>query len=73
MIETPKMWGIKKRIDFLKQCLKADPGDYMIEFELNELLIAYDKLGRIDRMGLKLVYGGLHPSSSSTDKSRQVS
>lgn len=72
MIMTPRMWGLKKRIDFLKWQVTCDPGDYMAQFELDELMIQYGKLDTIERIGLKVLQGG-QLTSSLTGNRAQIS
>jgi hypothetical protein len=57
MIQTPRMWEISQRINSLAYWVKADPNDYMSRFELEELHHEYNKLERIEKLGLKLILG----------------
>lgn len=58
MSTTHKMWALKLRIDTLEWYHQNDPGDYMVEFELNELRIEMDKLERTQKLGLVCLQGG---------------
>lgn len=73
MIVTPKMWELKQRIGFLQGILDLDPGDYMARFEMDELTIAYAKLDKRERLGIRVIPGGRQPSTSQTANGRQVS
>lgn len=50
-----KMWGLYQRIKQLRWLFQCDPGDYLIETELDDLVAQYDSLDRRGRLGLRLV------------------
>lgn len=72
MILTSRMWNIKQRIDFLALRAVRDPGDYLIRFELDELTVKFNRLMRIEKLGLRVLEGG-RSSSSSTEEKPQAS
>jgi hypothetical protein len=63
MIITPEMFKISERIEELRQKLAKDPGDYMINFEFDELVTKYDLLDKMEKMGLKVINGGKNSNS----------
>lgn len=65
MITTPRMWALRLRIATLEWYHQNDPGDYMVEFELNELIAEYNTLKKIQQLGLRCIEGGQLPSSST--------
>ncbi len=59
MIITPKMWGIKQRTIYLAWVIKCYPRESRQErSELKKLVKAYEKLSKIDSIGLKVIQGG---------------
>lgn len=63
---TPKMFEIEQEIMRLRKRFMADPNDHMLSFEIDELVNRYDILAKFEKLGLKLLLGGLHSSNTST-------
>lgn len=55
MVITPKMYSLAMDIQCLEGLCKREPGDYLAEFELNEMKEKFKKLERIEKMGLRLI------------------
>ncbi len=72
MIITPEMFKISCEIDRLRARLAKDPGDHMVEYEFDSLVARYDNLAKFEKLGLKVVLGGLHSSNRSTLNSDQL-
>ncbi len=70
MIITPKMFVLQEEIKRLEEVSKRDPGDYLSAFELAEARISLDKLGRIEKLGLKLILGGKYVKQASTNSTK---
>ena len=72
MILTPRMWEIKQRMEALELWVLADPGDYLLQFELDELRIEFKRLSQMEKLGLRVIQGG-QSSNPSTPLKVQTS
>lgn len=72
MIQTPKMWAITNRLDFLEPLLEQDPDNADLQSEIVHLRGKYERMARIERLGLQLIMGG-QVSASCTDQGARIS
>jgi hypothetical protein len=66
------MYSLAMDIQCLENLCKREPGDYLAEFELGEMKQKYERLERIEKLGLRLIVCS-QVNDYSTDSDSQVS